>query len=58
MDPDWFNGLEIWDVTIDIDHKNTIHTEILMADYYNSGYSFCLTLKDDIITHLQYDPAL
>ncbi len=57
-DPDWFNGLEVWDVMIDIDLENTIHTEILIADYYNNGYSFCLTLKDSAIIDLQYDPAL
>lgn len=57
-DPDWFNGLEVWDVMIDIDLENTIHTEILIADYYNNGYSLCLTVKDDSIIDLKYDPAL
>lgn len=57
-DPDWFNGLDIWDVLVEIDAQGIIHTELLVQDYYNHDFGFRLTLQDRTITDLQYDPVL
>lgn len=57
-DPDWFNGLDIWNVLVEIDSQEIIHTELLVQDYYNHDFGFHLSLQDQTITDLQYDPVL
>lgn len=57
-DPDWFNGLDIWDVLVEIDSQGIMYTQLLIQDYYNHDFGFCLTLQNQTITGLQYDPVL
>lgn len=57
-DPDWFNGLDIWDILVEIDSQGIIYTQLLIQDYYNHDFGFCLTLQNQTITDLQYDPVL
>lgn len=54
----WFDGLDIWDVNIIINDQGNIETDLFIQDYYNHNSGFCLSLKDDIITDLKYDPIL
>jgi hypothetical protein len=54
----WFDGLEIWEVYIVITEDGIMETDLLIQDYYNHNSGFCLSLKDDIITDLEYDPIL
>lgn len=54
----WFDGLDIWGVDIIINDQGTIETDLLIQDYYNHNSGFCLSLREDVITDLEYDPIL
>lgn len=54
----WFDGLNIWEVNLVITEEGIMETDLFIQDYYNHNSGFCLSLKDEIITDLEYDPIL
>jgi len=54
----WFDGLDIWEVYLVITEEGIMETDLLVQDYYNHNSGFCLSLKNDVITDLEYDPIL
>ncbi|WP_027388498.1 hypothetical protein [Chryseobacterium gregarium] len=55
---EWFDGLDIWDVIIEIKDGKEICCQILASDYFNHNLGFELEISNDSIICLQYNPEL
>jgi hypothetical protein len=54
----WFDGLNIFDFSIEIDEVNSFQTEILLHDYLQNNFGFRLEIEDKILKSIEYDPNL
>jgi hypothetical protein len=57
VDEKWFDGLDVWDVEIEITDDSIFGT-ITIIDYYNNNYGFHLETIDHSVYSIEYDPIL
>lgn len=55
---DWFDGLKIWDINIEIDTEFSFLTTIFISDYQKNDFGFRLEIKNNVIRCIEYDPIL
>lgn len=54
----WFDGLRISDLSINIDESDNLNTEIILYDYLQNDYGFVLKIENFIVKQIEYDPIL
>lgn len=55
---EWFDGLHIMDVIIEIKVSEKICCQILISDYFNYNLGFELEIINDSIISILYNPGL
>ncbi|WP_459210848.1 hypothetical protein [Aquimarina rhabdastrellae] len=55
---DWYDGLNVWEINIEIDKQGVIYGRIFVEDYRNHNLGLCVTTKNKTIVTIQYDPIL
>ena len=55
---EWFDGLDVWDLIIEIKEKEKIFCAILVTDYCNHNFGFELEINDNSIISIEYNPIL
>ncbi len=55
---EWFDGLNIFDFSINIDNSNNFETEIILHDYLQNDFGFRLEIENRKIRSVEYDPIL
>lgn len=55
---DWFDGLNVWDLDIEIDKESSFLTTVFISDYLQNDFGFRLEIKNNSIENIEYDPIL
>lgn len=54
----WYDGLNVFDFSIEIDEDNSFVTEIILHDYLQNDFGFRLGIENKILKSIEYDPNL
>lgn len=55
---DWFDGLEVYDLSINVDKNDSFNTEIILFDYLQNDFGFRLEIENRTLKSIEYDPQL
>lgn len=58
VDQNWFDGLDVDSLVIEIDNKRNVFCEIVIYDYLKNNMGFRLEIENRIIKSIEYDPIL
>ena len=58
VDENWFDGLEVIDLLIEVNSNGGILMEVTVYDYLQNDFGFILSTEDRTIKSIEYDPIL
>ena len=58
VDENWFDGLEVTDLSIEVNSNEGILMEVTVYDYLQNDFGFILSTEDRTIKSIEYDPIL
>lgn len=55
---EWFDGLDVSDIFINIDKDGNFMASVIIHDYLQNDFGFCLEIKNRLFAKIEYNPEL